>query len=1586
MCRFVDAPGRGVWVAIAVWLLATSTAPGLAAKYVELAQRVDETRLLADVERLARAGSPRPTLPGSRVSGYPGNVEAADLILERFEHLGLETMVQQFDLPTPLDGGAWLELGGERYELACLWPNLARTCQVPNAGLPGRVIYVGDGSLSEFNGHIVKGSIVVMNFNVGQNWINAALLGASAVVFVEAEKTTRGEAEVKFLQCPVDVPRFYLDGNSAGHVIAAVSSEDLIGRIRARAPWTDVTNRNIIGILPGTDPELSKHAMIVEAYYDSISVVPKLSPGAENAVSVATMLELARIWAEDPPARSVIFLATSGHFQAMAGAREFVRLWGREPRKRSERLKQLRLREHNRRRDQLEKALNKELRPGLEKAQAETKAAALSKHERPVVNVGQLQLSPPAARVREARLQRDIARADNDIRIWERLDRFEKIDMFIALDLSTQNSMFGVFQVGWYYSQAHLLRFYSPLGKQFVEYATRACDELGLAIQDNFVDGINPVKGREWHTFFPGKVAFDHEMAIRGGRPGIVFATVNDARSLVDTPLDTPDRINQANLLTQAQLLTCTLSDFLNDNTLQDNALKRVNALKKMDELKDVKGNVLEFRRTESFVPNTPVPGALVLIQGEYRMMMGVHTEVLGMANETSEFVLRGERARGGVLEAYGFDHDSGAISYAPDLGPDGEKKYPRDVYGRAGLKRPVIVFRCVPTDVYDLVDERYFQTLQKIFIYDAKDFSEPISFGYSLSLASASAAEFPSYVEPCAVVYSSPSVDLQLTMGMGLLGVRMVLINATKERPEGIGFKASRTPRIPLTPLKIARDMWMLDEYRMQKLRENGIENQRLKELHELTKVALDKATAALAQRKYDLAVSAGRHAWGYESRAYPEVQKTAVDVVKGLLFYLAILLPFAYFGERLLFAGRNIIYQIIGTVAVFIVVFIMVAAVHPAFSLTTAPPIILLSFIIMALAVLVIAIVTVKFNVELKSMKQQRGGVHEADVGRLSAAAAAFALGIANMRRRKMRTALTAVTLTLLTFTVLSFTSVKSYLRANKIRMSQRPAYSGVMLRDRSWLSLEEPTADIIANEFAGDAVVSPRGWYTSANIEKELVIDVALSSDPSKRYSVSCILGLSPQEKDVLPVQDVVIAGRWLPPRAKDVALLPTAVAEALGISADRLGSVSVTVFGTDFRVVGLLDEAEMRKMRDLDGEPTMPVNYALLRPEVIKELQRQAEQRSQLGTSSASSLLQEYKHFGPEKVIVLPYERVLELGGTLRSIAVRHNDPEKVAERVDDMMKRFALSLYSGIGGSTFLFSSVGMTSFGGVEGLLIPILIAALIVLNTMLGSVYERTKEIGIFSSLGLAPSHIGMLFLAEAAVFANLGAIMGYLLGQTFARVLYVTGNTGGLELNYSSMSAVGVTVVIVVVVLLSTLYPSRRASDIASPGIERRWSLPDPRGDLMDVLLPFTVTGRDAYGVSAFLKEFFDEYVGYAGGEFLAEDVRLEPAKYEDQSLAGMQVRLRMWLAPYDLGVSQDFVLECRPTGDSDVYEIHIQLTRLAGDITSWKKTNSLFMAGIRKQFLIWRTVSHGEKLAYGDRAEKILSGEWVQEHDLI
>ena len=124
--------------------------------------------------------------------------------------------------------------------------------------------------------------------------------------------------------------------------------------------------------------------------------------------------------------------------------------------------------------------------------------------------------------------------------------------------------------------------------------------------------------------------------------------------------------------------------------------------------------------------------------------------------------------------------------------------------------------------------------------------------------------------------------------------------------------------------------------------------------------------------------------------------------------------------------------------------------------------------------------------------------------------------------------------------------------------------------------------------------------------------------------------------------------------------------------------------------------------------------------------------------------------------------MPYDTIMSLGGDLRSIAVKYATVEEVQKQLDALMPRLGLNLYAGIGNSIYRYSSVAASSSKGFSNVFIPVLIAALIVLNTMLGSVFERVKEIGIFSSIGLAPNHIAVLFIAESMVYANLGAVVG--------------------------------------------------------------------------------------------------------------------------------------------------------------------------------------------------------------------------------
>jgi hypothetical protein len=177
----------------------------------------------------------------------------------------------------------------------------------------------------------------------------------------------------------------------------------------------------------------------------------------------------------------------------------------------------------------------------------------------------------------------------------------------------------------------------------------------------------------------------------------------------------------------------------------------------------------------------------------------------------------------------------------------------------------------------------------------------------------------------------------------------------------------------------------------------------------------------------------------------------------------------------------------------------------------------------------------------------------------------------------------------------------------------------------------------------------------------------------------------------------------------------------------------------------------------------------------------------------------------------------------------------------------------------------------------------------------------------------------------------------------------------------------------VVVVTVLLSTLWPARKAAEIAVPDVDRKWKLPEPEGDDLILPMPFTVTGLNARACNMFLVEFFEAYVGYAGGDFYTEGVGFRTVDSEHGE--AYAIRLLMWLAPYDLGVSQTLEMVTAPTGEMNVYTITLNIRREAGDISSWKKTNWLFINVFRKQLLIWRTLTPQQREVYAHRADEQL-----------
>lgn len=122
--------------------------------------------------------------------------------------------------------------------------------------------------------------------------------------------------------------------------------------------------------------------------------------------------------------------------------------------------------------------------------------------------------------------------------------------------------------------------------------------------------------------------------------------------------------------------------------------------------------------------------------------------------------------------------------------------------------------------------------------------------------------------------------------------------------------------------------------------------------------------------------------------------------------------------------------------------------------------------------------------------------------------------------------------------------------------------------------------------------------------------------------------------------------------------------------------------------------------------------------------------------------------------------------------------------------------------------------------------MIILAITASVIINTLIMSVYERTREIGILSAIGMRGNRILMLFLAESSLLAVGGVIMGLILGLLSTYYFnihgFYIGNMGmtGMLISdtiYAKLTmndTINVTIMSFVVTLLAGLYPAVMAS----------------------------------------------------------------------------------------------------------------------------------------------------------------------------
>ena len=210
---------------------------------------------------------------------------------------------------------------------------------------------------------------------------------------------------------------------------------------------------------------------------------------------------------------------------------------------------------------------------------------------------------------------------------------------------------------------------------------------------------------------------------------------------------------------------------------------------------------------------------------------------------------------------------------------------------------------------------------------------------------------------------------------------------------------------------------------------------------------------------------------------------------------------------------------------------------------------------------------------------------------------------------------------------------------------------------------------------------------------------------------------------------------------------------------------------------------------------------------------------------LGTAHAWSL----QHRGPMSRVALSLARSKGALGEGQSegydsAVVRVTDPVMLAQ-VRNQIKEKGFASFSIVDEidqirTVFLIIDSVLGLLGGIS-----LLVASFGIANTMIMSILERTREIGIMKAIGAEDREIKLIFFVEAAVIGVFGGVIGVLLAWMIDglanRLAYrfILKPQGGSFIDFFSLPpylSIGAILFALFVSILAALYPASRAARI--------------------------------------------------------------------------------------------------------------------------------------------------------------------------